>query len=657
MGANCGQAPTELCLNGNPCDDAWLSYVAVSPSDGAEGVSSGSSVRLDFNRSYQRFNSSFASWSSENGAVLFATEESEDKRSVILTPSTELTPNTEYTLSVLAGAASASDGASSPRLIITFTTGLPDLGVSLEITVEGPWAPAKLVFDQDVDQESLRAALQWRVGETVTEVHVFPVLKIEDEVSVEGDGPVVSEQPSSVEERSFWVVPTSRPSSTAAQVIVLSGALLSKGGDYQLNEERTFTIDTTLGESRSEQWTPPAPQIILSSELKNGLFEFELDAFPTDLQWVLLKVAGVSPEAVEIDRLSLSQNGDASVVIDLSPWLTSEGALAATWVLVDSDGESEVIDATVDFDFTPPVAPTLTAPAPTEWSYDALSFSVEVQEAGTLEVGVGLETPTSFEVEAGINTVTIQLPRILGLYTIAFSLVELSGNRSESLFVDVERVPYPCLGTIVDGTLIQRLSGSNELTGFEVEDDGEGDVSISIPLNLGLADDATLHGALTTRNFGGETELLIRDNPPMVSLITFHAELIPQCATVQEATLILTETSSCNGCPRPSTWNIAPLSVAWTETEVTWDTASNIQNWSQSGTGNEDVNEDLSTGSWSGTQLSIALEDDLSRTVWSDGWFGLRLSEFSSNVGFHSTESSDIAVRPRLQLSLQEIRE
>ena len=82
MGANCGQAPTELCLNGNPCDDAWLSYVAVSPSDGAEEVSSGSSVRLDFNRSYQRFNSSFASWSSENGAVLFATEESEDKRSV-----------------------------------------------------------------------------------------------------------------------------------------------------------------------------------------------------------------------------------------------------------------------------------------------------------------------------------------------------------------------------------------------------------------------------------------------------------------------------------------------------------------------------------------------------------------------------------------------
>ena len=101
------------------------------------------------------------------------------------------------------------------------------------------------------------------------------------------------------------MVPTSRPSSTAAQVIVLSGALLSKGGDYQLNEERTFTIDTTLGESRSEQWTPPAPQIILSSELKNGLFEFELDAFPTDLQWVLLKVAGVSPEAVEIDRLFL----------------------------------------------------------------------------------------------------------------------------------------------------------------------------------------------------------------------------------------------------------------------------------------------------------------------------------------------------------------
>ena len=440
-------------------------------------------------------------------------------------------------------------------------------------------------------------------------------------------------------------------------MIVLSGALLSKGGDYQLNEERTFTIDTTLGESRSEQWTPPAPQIILSSELKNGLFEFELDAFPTDLQWVLLKVAGVSPEAVEIDRLSLSQNGDASVVIDLSPWLTSEGTLAVTWVLVDSDGESEVIDAAVDFDFTPPVAPTLTAPAPTEWSYDALSFSVEVQEAGTLEVGIGFETPTSFEVEAGINTVTIQLPRILGLYTIAFSLVELSGNRSESLFVDVERVPYPCLGTIVDGTLIQRLSGSNELTGFEVEDDGEGDVSISIPLNLGLADDATLHGALTTRNFGGETELLIRENPQMVSLITFHEELIPQCATVQEATLILTETSSCNGCPRPSTWNIAPLSVAWTETEVTWDTASNIQNWSQSGTGNEDVSEGLSTGSWSGTQLSIALEDDLSRTVWSDGWFGLRLSQFSSNVGFHSTESSDIAVRPRLQLSLQEIRE
>ena len=109
------------------------------------------------------------------------------------------------------------------------------------------------------------------------------------------------------------------------------------------------------------------------------------------------------------------------------------GVLALTWVLVDSDGESEVINATTDFDFTPPATYVL-APAPTEWSYDALSFSVEVQEAGTLEVGVGLETPTSFAVEAGVNTVTIQLPRILGLYTIAFSLVELSGNRSELLF-------------------------------------------------------------------------------------------------------------------------------------------------------------------------------------------------------------------------------
>ena len=83
MGANCGQAPTELCLNGNPCDDAWLSYVAVAQAMGPKRVSSGSSVRLDFNRSYQRFNSSFASWSSENGVPYFlATEESEDKRSV-----------------------------------------------------------------------------------------------------------------------------------------------------------------------------------------------------------------------------------------------------------------------------------------------------------------------------------------------------------------------------------------------------------------------------------------------------------------------------------------------------------------------------------------------------------------------------------------------
>ena len=95
----------------------------------------------------------------------------------------------------------------------------------------------------------------------------------------------------------------------------------------------------------------------------------------------------------------------------------------------------------------------------------------------------------------------------------------------------------------------------------------------------------------------------------------------------------------------------------WRETEVTWNVASNIQSWSQSGTGIEDVSEGLSTGSWSGTHLSIALEDDLNATVWSEGWFGLRLSQFDVNAGFHSTESADIAVRPRLQLSLQEIRE
>ena len=60
-------------------------------------------------------------------------------------------------------------------------------------------------------------ALQWRVGETVTEVHVFPVLKIADEVSVEEMASVVSEEPSSMEERSFWVVPTSRPSGPACK--------------------------------------------------------------------------------------------------------------------------------------------------------------------------------------------------------------------------------------------------------------------------------------------------------------------------------------------------------------------------------------------------------------------------------------------------------
>ena len=263
-----------------------------------------------------------------------------------------------------------------------------------------------------------------------------------------------------------------------------------------------------------------------------------------------LKAADVALESVELERLSLSQSGDASVVIDLSPWLMSEGVLALTWVLVDSDGESEVINATRIS--TSPPAPTLTAPAPTEWSYDALSFSVEVQEAGTLEVGVGLETPTSFAVEAGVNTVTIQLPRILGLYTIAFSLVELSGNRSELLLAEVERVPYPCLGTIVDGTLIQRLSGSNELVGFELEDDGRKCRVFRFRL-ICLADDATIHGALTSRNFGGETESDSGESP-MVSLITFDAELIPQCAQVEEATLVLTETSLCDGCPRPSSW-------------------------------------------------------------------------------------------------------
>ena len=95
----------------------------------------------------------------------------------------------------------------------------------------------------------------------------------------------------------------------------------------------------------------------------------------------------------------------------------------------------------------------------------------------------------------------------------------------------------------------------------------------------------------------------------------------------------------------------------WRETEVTWDVASNIQKLVAEWYGSEDVSEGLSTGSWSGTHLSIALEDDLNATVWSEGWFGLRLSQFDVNAGFHSTESADVAVRPRLQLSLQEIRE
>ena len=31
MGANCGQAPAELCLNGSDCDDDWLTYISTSP--------------------------------------------------------------------------------------------------------------------------------------------------------------------------------------------------------------------------------------------------------------------------------------------------------------------------------------------------------------------------------------------------------------------------------------------------------------------------------------------------------------------------------------------------------------------------------------------------------------------------------------------------
>ena len=657
MGANCGQAPAELCLNGSDCDDAWLTYNATFPELGETDVSDEVEVVVTLNRAFERLNSTFIRWSSQNGAILFQVEEAQDRRSITLKPTELLSPNTTFTVTILAGAAIASDGASSPELSFSFTTGLPSLGVTLESTLEGAWPAALLAFDEDVELTELQAATTWLSDGESTAVIVGEFVETITPVPSEEDEGVEEGEPSlAVSKRRFWVLPASGPRGGAQQV-QLDAALLSSAGDFRLNTHQIFDISAEAGSVLNAQWSPPNPSLLRAADLEDAMWTVELDALPDGTSWLLLEVTESGGADVSTSVSALVDRSARSLSVSSAPWEGKQGQLTLRWSLTDGVGNAEVTEVITDYDFIAPATPTFSEAYPAQWAYDGLTFSLEVAEAGTIQVYVGSELTQSIAVETGLNRIEVVLPREFQVYEVGFSLVKASGNASELLVAQVERVPYPCLGTLVDGTLPQALSGVSELGALVIQDDGEGNVEASIPLNIGLVDDATLHSALPTRSFGGETELLIRPSPEMVTLIRFDPELIPACARVQRVTLVLTSRQTCTACPQPTIWDIVPVLVLWRENVVTWTNASEDTMWSSPGTGVDDVGNELVAGEWVDGEFRYEMSSAELESLLSGAWQGLRLSNFDVNVSFYSSESAQSDLRPKLELSVEEVRE
>jgi len=657
MGANCGQAPAELCLNGSDCDEDWLTYTSTSPAADEAEVSDQVEVVLTLNRAFERFNSTFIRWSSQNAAVLFQVEEAQDRRSIILKPTEVLLPNTTFTVTILAGAAIASDGASTPELSFSFTTGLPSLGVTLEESLEGSWPAALLVFDEDVELTDLQAATTWLSDGQSTAAIVSEFVETITPVPSEDDEGVEDGEPSlAVSKRRFGVLPVSAPTGGPQQV-QLDAALLSSTGDFRLNTGRRFDISAEAGNALAAQWGPPRPSLLRSADLEDAIWTVELDDLPDGTSWLLLEVGETGGTEVSTSVRTLVDRSARSLSVSLAPWEGREGQLILRWSLTDGVGNAEVTEVITDYDFIAPATPTFSEAYPAQWAYDGLTFSLEVAEAGTIQVYVGSELTQSIAVETGLNRIEVVLPREFQVYEVGFSLVKASGNASEPLVAQVERVPYPCLGSLVDGTLPQALSGVSELGALVIQDDGEGNVEASIPLNIGLADDATLHSALPTRSFGTETELLVRPSPEMVTLIRFDSELIPSCARVQRVTLVLTSRQNCTACPQPTNWEIVPVLVPWRENVVTWTNASEDTMWSSPGTGVDDVGNELVAGEWVDGEFRYEMSSAELESFLSGAWQGLRLSNFDVNVSFYSSESAQSDLRPKLELSVEEVRE
>ena len=657
-GANCGQAPAELCLDKQDCDEAWLTFTGTFPEPGQTDVLDNVSVEISFNRSFERFNTSFVIWSSSAGAVLFSTEEAEDRLSVRLTPSQPLLPNTTYSLTLLSGAASATDGASTPTLEFGFTTGLPTLEVSMEQTLPGAWPVARLSFGEDVEVDALVEALQWKDGAASTDTRVIQTTEaLVDEAVAEVEQPNDASSTKVLSKRVFWVRPSSLPTSPGNQTLTVEQALLSSAEDSRVNEDRVFEVPSDVGISAGQQWLAPELNLLIAQDLQEGFLVIELGSLPEHTSWLELEVSGAISEVETGVSRALIGKEVTEIAVDLSTWAQGEGTLNFRWTLTDEAGVFTLVESQVEYDFIVPEAPIFSETYPTQWAYDSLAFSLEVAEAGTLEVYVGLESTQSFEVESGINSISVVVPREFQVHDLGFALVKASGNRSELLVAQVERIPYPCLGALVDGTLLQALSGISELGALVIEDDGEGNVDASIPLNIGLVDDATLHSALPTRSFGRDTELLIRPAPEMVTLVRFDSELLLACARIQSVTLSLNSRQNCTACPQPTTWEIAPLLVPWREEAVTWANASDNTQWSNPGTGADDVGPLLSGGEWVNGKFRYAISLDDLENLSSGFWQGFRLSNFDANVSFYSSESALSDLRPKLELSVEEVRE
>lgn len=585
------------------------------------------------------------------------------------TPTARLEGGVQHTLILTTDAQSVSGAHVLERLVYSFTVQLLSVTVTSLVPADqatnvGLLPRVRVVFSARMQPDTVRAALGLRDSQG------NPV-----------DGDVVA----SVDGTRFLFTPTATLRDGQTYVITLANTVRGARGEHLASAViHTFTTLANGSDSDVPELTVDPINVTVSTPDLNEHGEFVITGTAHDtttaIAWVGAQVvaAGAEITTMDWDEAVVNDDGTWTYAWPGSQWVPlPDGAYDVHMMAVDLLGNSTQTTTGMIVDFTPPaVGATFAAPLPTTWKFKTLTVDVQGTPGDFVDASVNdvhvLQTPVHIG-DDGVAHVNVLLGE-LGVQTVAVWTVDAEGNPS----------PDRAMGTVHYDGYTCLLSGNNFPAGGAIVlpdtlvDSLDGTIALTYRLDAAFTDDTNINSRTPESVSDASSGVLPivlptvvqPPDPTLVALFQFSNTLIPACASVGAARLVLTMNTTCDDCTLP-TIDAYPLLRAWKVNQVSWKRPSAGVNWGADGASQVGVdreadvvaqsvfNEAGTTATFDITSLvqrwQLARQGDRVNGIANNG-IVLQNSVVGSSLLFWSSDHSITTNHPRLELQLIEPR-